>query len=222
MQQNPLLISEGHIFAKLDGGLWLVDTGAPTSFGAGEFQLDGRNFRPASSYAGLTAESLSDLVRIPCTGLIGADILKQFDHLFDCSKGIWSISTEELEAEGNTITLEHFMGIPIAAAEIAGDRHRVFFDTGAQLSYLQSDSIGNFPLAGRTEDFYPGVGRFETETNMVEMDLGGQTYNLRCGRLPELLGATLMMAGTSGIVGNAVMMDRITGYFPRRSRLHLS
>lgn len=129
---------------------------------------------------------------------------------------------DELQAEGNTVSLEHFMGIPIAAAEIAGDQHRVFFDTGAQLSYLQSDSLGNFPEAGRAEDFYPGIGRFETETHMVEMRLGGQVFNLRCGRLPELLGATLMMAGTSGIVGNAVMMDSVTGYFPRRSRLYLS
>lgn len=222
MQQNPLLTTEGHIFGKLDGGLWFVDTGAPTSFGAGEFQLDGRNFRPAASYAGLTAESLSDLVHAPCAGLIGADILKQFDHLFDCAKGIWSICADELEAEGNAIALEQFMGIPIAAAEIAGNQHRVFFDTGAQLSYLQSDSLGNFPRAGRTEDFYPGIGRFETETHMVEMSLGGRVFDLRCGRLPELLGATLMMAGTSGIVGNAVMMDRVSGYFPRRSRLHLS
>lgn len=222
MQQTPIVIVEGHIFGKLDGGLWLIDTGAPTSFGAGEFQLDGRNFRPAASYAGLTAVSLSELVQVACAGLIGADILKQFDHLFDCTKGVWSIGVEELEAEGGAIDLEQFMGIPIAAAEIAGNQHRVFFDTGAQLSYLQSDSLGNFPAAGRTEDFYPGIGRFETETHMVQMSLGGRMFDLRCGRLPELLGATLMMAGTSGIVGNAVMMDRITGFFPRRSKLHLS
>ena len=222
MQLNPLLIVEGHIFGKLDGGLWLVDTGAPTSFGVGEFQLDGRSFRPASSYAGLTADSLSELVHAPCAGLIGADILRNFDHLFDCAKSVWSVSVDELQAEGNTISLEQFMGIPIVGAEIAGDQHRVFFDTGAQLSYLQSDSLGNFPEVGRAEDFYPGIGRFETETHMVEMGLGGQVFNLRCGRLPELLGATLMMAGTSGIVGNAVMMDSVTGYFPRRSRLHLS
>jgi hypothetical protein len=222
MQQISLSATEGHLFGKIDGQLWLVDTGAPTSFGSAALRIDGLDFRPLSSYMGLTAQSLSELVGIACAGLLGADLLGSFDHLFDTANQTWTLSTGELECSGAAMPLEQFMGIPILAADIGGSRHRVFFDTGAQLSYWQDDLLATFPAAGRVEDFYPGVGRFETHTHMVDMSLGDRIFNLRCGRLPEILGATLMMAGTSGIVGNAVMMDRTTGFFPRRNTLRIS
>jgi hypothetical protein len=40
------------------------------------------------------------------------------------------------------------MGIPIVTAQIGGRAHRMFFDTGAQISYLQSDALKTFPAAG--------------------------------------------------------------------------
>jgi hypothetical protein len=220
MQEISLSVADGHLFGKIDGLLWLIDTGAPTSFGSEALRVDGLDFRPLSSYMGLTAQSLSELVGIPCAGLIGADILGRFDHLLDTVNQMWTLSTGELPCCGTAIPLEHFMGIPILAADIRGNRHRVFFDTGAQLSYFQDEAIADFPAAGPAEDFYPGIGRFETVTHSVEMVLGGEPFTLRCGRLPGLLAATLMMAGTSGIVGNAAMTNRVTAYFPRRGLLY--
>jgi hypothetical protein len=55
----------------------------------------------------------------------------------------------------------------------------------------------------------------------VPVALGEVNYTLRCGTLPALLGMTLMMAGTAGIVGNAVLTGRTVGYFPRRCVLVL-
>ena len=40
------------------------------------------------------------------------------------------------------------MGIPIVTAQIGGRAYRMFFDTGAQISYLQSDALKTFPAAG--------------------------------------------------------------------------
>ncbi len=92
------------------------------------------------------------------------------------------------------------MGIPIVTARVGDSDYRMFFDTGAQTSYFQDDSLTSFPSAGRVTDFYPGVGQFQTDTHDVPVSLGGVVFSLRCGRLPGLLGATLMMAGTVGIV----------------------
>ena len=39
------------------------------------------------------------------------------------------------------------MGIPIVTAEIGGRANRMFFDTGAQISYLQSDALKTLPAA---------------------------------------------------------------------------
>lgn len=113
------------------------------------------------------------------------------------------------------------MGIPIIPVTIAGETFRLFFDTGAQVSYLQDDALDTFPSAGVMQDFYPGFGEFETETHHVPISLGSLTETLRCGRLPGLLGMSLMMADAQGILGNAILHGRTAGYFPRRGILSL-
>ena len=60
---------------------------------------------------------------------------------------------------------------------------------------------------------------FETETYSAKVTLGNVQFSLRCGTLPQLLGMTLMMGGTQGILGNDIFRDRKIGYFPRRGLL---
>ena len=48
------------------------------------------------------------------------------------------------------------------------------------------------------------------------MSFGGVVFTLRCGTLPGLLGMRLLVAGTQGTVGNAILKNRTVGYFPRR------
>ena len=96
----------------------------------------------------------------------------------------------------------------------------MFFDTGAQISYFQDEEVmGAFPNAGTMEDFYPGFGRFQTDTRNVDLLFGGEAFTLRCGTLPGLLGMSLVIGGASGILGNIVLQDRVVGYFPRRKKL---
>lgn len=113
------------------------------------------------------------------------------------------------------------MGIPILSAQIGSSDYRMFFDTGAQISYLQDDSLAGFPAAGQVTDFYPGVGQFQTETHTVDVRVGASSLSVRCGSLPGLPGMTLMMAGTQGILGNQILHGRKVGYFPRRKLLIL-
>ena len=40
-------------------------------------------------------------------------------------------------------------------------------------------------------------------------------------RLPDLMGMALGMTKCDGILGNELMRDRVTGYFPRRKELVL-
>ena len=97
----------------------------------------------------------------------------------------------------------------------------MFFDTGAQISYLQDEMLSSFPNAGEMTDFYPGIGQFQTNTHNINLVAGESTFTVRSGRLPDLLGMTLMMAGTQGILGNQILYDRRVGYFPRRKKLVL-
>lgn len=218
----PLVLKDGHLFFEMEDGLWLFDTGAPTSFGESkEIVLDGHRSPLGNSYMGLSASSLSSFTGVECRGLLGTDILGKFDHILDVNGATASISADGLELAGQALPLSEFMGIPILTARIGGNDYQMFFDSGAQISYFQEDSITDFPSAGSVTDFYPGVGQFQTDTHQIPVSLGGMNFTLRCGTLPGLLGATLMLADASGIIGNQIFHDRTIGYFPRRKVLIL-
>ena len=222
MTTLPLIHSNSHLFMKFDDGLWLHDTGAPASFGeTSSLRILDREFGIAGDYMGLNAEALSEAVGVDCRGLLGADVLGSFDQVIDLPGGRLTIATEELDHSGHAVELDDFMGIPIISATVAGDSFRLFFDTGAQVSYLQDDLLDTFPSAGKLKDFYPGFGDFETVTHLVPFQLGSMVHELRCGRLPGLLGMSLMMADAQGILGNAILESGPVGYFPRRGILSL-
>jgi hypothetical protein len=217
MYELPLHFRSGRLFVEQDGELWLLDTGAPCGFGhTGTITFAGGSFSLASDYLGLAAEALSRFTGVRCVGLLGADVLGRFDHILDVPNGTLVVSPDELTHDGHHVELTEFIGIPILDARVGDETCRMFFDTGAQFSYFQGDSLKSFPQSGMVTDFYPGVGRFDTQTLSVPVMIGGVSLPLRCGRLPELLGLTLMMAGTRGIVGNEILMERRVGYFPRR------
>jgi hypothetical protein len=222
MHDITLKIQEGHLFGNIDGYDWLLDTGAPMSFGRNQsIKIEGQDFLVSSSYMGLTAAQLSEYVDHSTAGIIGADVLNNFDILIDVKSERVSFSTEQIAIDGEALRITDFMGIPIVQANISGADRRMFFDTGAQISYFQDESLDTFPAVGTLTDFYPGIGQFQTNTYRVNATLGNVRYELRCGSLPGILGMTLMMAGTEGIIGNEILHDRVAGYFPRRQMLVL-
>jgi hypothetical protein len=224
MKEYPLTFKNGHLFVELQGGLWVYDTGAPTSFGeTQELRFGGETFPVAENFMGLSADELSGYIGIECAGLLGADVINDFDHILDLPRETLIVSKENLQVDGGRVPItDSVMGIPIVTARIAGSDYRMFFDTGAQFSFFQDDSIRDFPETGKVTDFYPGAGPFETDTHQVDLSLSDLTFTLRCGTLPGLLGQTLMVADSQGIVGNESMKDRITGYFPRRNDIYFS
>ena len=217
MTALPLQFRDGHLFVEVDRELWLIDTGAPSSFGnARSITIAGERFDLGTGYGSLGVEELARSVRVPCVGLLGADVLGRFDHVYDVPGGRLSLSTGELSSDGTTVRLDEVAGIPILTARIGDGEHRMFFDTGAQLSYFHGDRLAEFPCAGSFTDFHPSLGQFQTQTHQVPVSLGGEGFTLRCGSLPSALRASLMTAGTDGIVGNAILVHRTVGYFPRR------
>jgi hypothetical protein len=222
MQTFPLILENGHLLIALAEGSFLFDTGAPTSFGkVSPVNVAGQNFNLPPSYMGLTVDLLSTYVKRKTDGILGGDILNRFDLLIDVPQSRVCFSESPLDCLGEELALEEFMGVPILHANIAGESARMFFDTGAQISYFQGDSLSTFPAEGMINDFYPGIGPFSTETFRIPIQLGSSSNKIRCGQLPAMLGMTLMLAGTQGIVGNEVLLERMVGYFPRRHRLIL-
>jgi hypothetical protein len=222
MHEFKLKVEKGHLFVDVAGADWLLDTGAPSSFGANAVVIGVESFSVPDSYMGLDVEQLSGFVNYPVAGLVGTDILNNFDISIDTKKGIVVFSKAELNLDGEKLPITEFMGIPIIQAKIDGSERNMFFDTGAQISYFQDDSLTAFPSLGSVSDFYPGFGEFDTETYQVVTMLGNEKFELTCGSLPGMLGMTLDMANVEGIVGNEILDGRILGYFPRRQLVVIS
>ena len=220
MNSYPLTLKNDHMFLELQGGTWLMDTGAPTSFGSeSTASIEKTDFEIQSNYMGMDIDQIKDATDIDMVGLLGTDVLNNFDFLLDLPSETATISSGEIEHVGSSLNLNEFMGIPIVTACISGHEFQMFLDTGAQISYLQDEILETFPKSGSLTDFYPGFGTFETETYSAKVTLGNVQFSLRCGTLPQLLGMTLMMGGTQGILGNDIFRDRKVGYFPRRGLL---
>ncbi len=219
----PLRFMNGHAFVELASGLWLLDSGAPMSFGKSKhLALAGEHFTFDDTYHGLGIQGLVDHVGVECVGLLGADVLFEFDIVFDCPHQKIFISKDELELDGMAVPLWEFMGLPLLMADIAGtDYRKFFFDTGAQISYFQDEVIKTFPSAGTVTDFFPDSDDFVTETYNVAMSLGGVHVTLRCGVLPEAQAVALEMAKAQGIIGNQLLLERRVGFFPRQGALVL-
>ena len=82
-------------------------------------------------------------------GFFGMDILGRFDLLFDVPGGRFCSLERTVGGHGGSrVVLTEVMGIPILDVIIARTEHRMFFDTGAQVSYFEDDSIADFPAAG--------------------------------------------------------------------------
>src|SRR5690606_25414735 len=116
MATMPLHSRDGHLFVEVDGELWVLDTGAPSSFAArGTVTFAGETFDVGRSFLGLDAAALSDFVGVECAGLLGADVLGRFDFILDAPAGTLEASTSDLKLAGVAIPLDEFMGIPIVS-----------------------------------------------------------------------------------------------------------
>jgi len=112
-----------------------------------------------------------------------------------------SFSTVPLMRGGQSFPLSLLMGVPGMGVDAGGRSRQMYVDTGAKLSYLSAEMAKGLTPTGTEEDFYPGMGRFETQVYEVEFSLGDLTFTLLCGVLPGMLETAMKVSGKEGIIG---------------------
>ena len=161
----PLLFEKKHLFMMLDDKKWLIDTGSPASFGEEDsLSICNHIFKIENTYGALNAKELTSHIGLEVSGLIGVDILNKFDILFSINKYEATFSKNRINLEGDILSIDSFMGIPIIKVNILDSEYNMFFDTGAQISYFKSPLLKDFPSNGTIKDFYPSIGEFDTKT----------------------------------------------------------
>jgi len=196
-----------HLFVRLDARAVLLDTGSPTSFGAGgALVLGGRTFPlPPAMPGGPTLPYLSDKLGEPVHALLGMDVLGQFSATLD-------IPRRTLELRGprepeRAPLVRRVAGLPVARVEVGGEAVECIVDTGARVTYLDERIALAFPEDGRMQDFHPVAGDFQVNRHVVEFAWGDERCVLRPGALRLAMLPSLEVAKVRGILG----LDWISG-----------
>ena len=202
MNSYQINLFKGHAIIIDGENSILIDTGAQSTIHiTNNIVFCGESYHCAVNYGGLTVEKISEMLGTQITTLLGIDILSNYKILFDYRNNFVEFSKEEYKFNGEEVNIFSFMGIPIVELVVSEQNLKFFLDTGARLSYLSNTHTNRHRSVGIEEDFYPGIGGFETECFNIPTSLGSKVFNVRYGNLPPLLQATLMLGGTDGIIG---------------------
>jgi hypothetical protein len=210
----------GHILFDFNNQSILLDTGSPISMGEGKFKLAGLSYELQNDYMGIDNKVISKYLDEDFDVLLGMDILQKYDLKVDpIQKRIEIANNIPVKAGIPSLKIQQIMSIPVIYIEIDSIAHKLVFDTGAQLSYIKSDFIGDSESVGILEDFYPGIGEFETDIFLKEISLFDENLSFEFGVLPDELEILLQLIGVNGIIGTYLL--NYYGFVLSNSRLYL-
>ena len=197
---------DGHIIVEINHFDYIVDTGSPVSFGrGGSIFINGQSFLLNHSAMNLTPDSISKLSGLRIDGVIGMDILSKFDIQFSLDEILFSNTAIHHSDLAIVLpVIDTAMIVPIISLTIAGEYRRLFFDTGAKLSYLSNDLLSGVPM-GQRQDFHPSIGRYTTNVYMIDVGIQTNVESLTFGSLPPSLTILLEMGQAAGVVGTELL-----------------
>jgi hypothetical protein len=203
MEEYPIQIIDNLIIAIIKQKKVLIDTGSPYSLADGRpFFFLSNQYNFPISFMGLDISQLNQFISTEIDVLLGGDVLSKVFFIIDCKKRVIQISFTRLRFEGVIVPVDLFMNIPIIESRVGNQTIKAFLDTGARLSYLDSEILRNYDSIGNASDFYPGIGQFSTSIYEIPIMFADNTLKITFGELPKLLQKKLMEAGTKSILGN--------------------
>jgi hypothetical protein len=202
MKQFQIQLYKGHPIINDGENRILIDTGAPSTIHSSDsLNFCSDSFGCSTNYMGLTVSKISDMLGTEITTLLGADILSDYKILLDYKNQVIKFSKQDIDIDGAQADISDFMGVPIIKMTVGNQELKFYLDTGAKLSYLSDSLTSNYESIGTDEDFYPGVGKFQTEIFEIPTVFGDNEFIVKYGNLPTLLQMTLMLGGADGIIG---------------------
>lgn len=202
MRTFKLDIFDGHAIIHHDNFVILIDTGSTSTLHVNDsLNFIKSDYPVLTNYLGMTVESLSELLGMKITTLLGNDVLRNYRILFDYKCGKVDFIDTDTKKYGEEIHLSSFMNIPIAEFIIGNQNLKFFLDTGAKLSYLSEKFTSSYESIGTKKDFYPLIGRFETECFIINTSLSNKDFEVTYGILPEAIEMLLMLGQADGIMG---------------------
>ncbi len=194
----------GHVLVNVEGASFLLDTGTPVSVADAPIRIAGTTFTAESAYLGIDGKILSAQLGVAVDGLIGTDILREFNFAVYAREGIVQFS--QLPAAGEiVIPVAEHAGVPVISVQVNGRIHRLLLDTGSALSLLLPTWLQGESAQGTTKGWYPLVGSYSTPFYQLDTVLGSRAQSMQFGQVPELLRGVIVSAGVQGLIGTELL-----------------
>ena len=213
-------IVHGYLIVMVGGRPCVLDTGSPFSVAYAPLVIAGREFPVYDDYLDVCPAYLTDHIGTRVDGLIGADILANFN--VDIRHTEQSIEFSSTSPGGTVLLpLSSFMNVPILPIKVYGRVMRAFLDTGATMSYMLPENLAGLDSCGRQEDFYPLLGNFMTDVYTIEIGIGGEEREFRFGELPGELRMMLEAGQVQAILGTELLQHFDLGFCLREKTMRL-
>jgi len=187
---------------------FLIDTGAPVSVSHYD-KLDvlDAEYPTHINIAGYSCETVSKGVGMGVDGLLGCDILKQYDLVLDYKNGEicffdpGTMSIDEAAIKmGLDIVGNGLMKFPATTVQLGERPIKVCFDTGANHSYINRNSVKGLKKHRDINDFNPSIGSYTTPLYIIPATLAGQKVEVEWAALHPSYDAIYSL-GLEGIIG---------------------
>jgi len=217
--EYPLIISNNHYLAQIDGRNFVIDTGSPLSFGSSRslsFAGETKNLLPMRALG--SRESMVNLVKTQVDGLIGTDFMMEHEITLD-KKSMKIIVDEHRIIPAGSIGMGMLdavliKGFPNMWIELNGKHVKAVLDTGACISYASKSLVDGLPIVGTATDYNPNLGSFSTNLYEVCYSIKGLTGSISIGTLSSIYHFALERFGFYAVLGmdifssfEAVSMD---------------
>jgi hypothetical protein len=220
---RPMIVRKGHILLRGGHGrLAILDTGSPMSIGRGaEYRVAGQVFNPSTAMQSVL-EAAGNHIGRRVDWLFGHDFFAQNRVVIDWpARRARILNPDEPTPRGFGVPIELVMGVPAVTGRSSRGRVRAVIDSGAALSYVPADVVQGLTPVGKSTDFYPGFGEFETDVWRVRTEIGGRAITIRAGILPPMLQMMfgLVLGADGWIVGSDFFRNRAMVIDYRNNRI---
>ena len=209
MSRFKMEIDNGHIvlIPKENGKRYIVDTGSLDSFSrvAETLTLDNEEKQLNSKPKMLQMlQRINDnhLLAQEVDGLLGLDILRGNVWEFDfASQSILVNEAAQPEYEESLpLSISPMTGLSFDLS-VRERSCQGILDSGAFVSYASSSLVADVAPCGEIDDYHPELGAIHTTLHLLAIRLGNREFNIKAGKMPQLLETMMSIAGIDCVLG---------------------
>ena len=198
----PIKIINDYIFIDNEQKI-ILDTGSPLSFHKSGNIFIGGKIEVLTSLPEISGNYLSEKIGCEVYGLIGMDIISSLPTFISVKDG-FVFFNDDAKYYNRFVRCHHNnTGLLSVNLRINGKIAKMLVDSGAKVSYINSDYVVGMVAGDCVYDYSPYIGDFQTslyncKTELLVCDI---MYEQQYGTPPPMLTTLLNQYGVDGIIG---------------------